>query len=67
MAGRPVFVGAVQDTLSCPEPPVTVGAPGAAGGSFTSLTLTVTLMVSSTVASGRLYLFTPSMACTVME
>ena len=64
----PGFAGAVQETLNCVvELAVTVGAVGAPGGSFRSLTLTVTLMVASIVVSGRLYLFTPSVACTVME
>ncbi len=64
----PGLAGAVQETLNCVvELAVTVGAAGAPGGSFRSLTLTVTAMESSIVASGWLYLSTPSVAFTVME
>ena len=55
MAGLPVMFGAVQDTSSCVlgvgECCHTDGAAGAAGGSFTSVTLMVTAIVSSTFVS----------------
>ena len=47
--GRPVLSGAVQVTsklVVLPEVAVTVGAAGATGASFRSLTLRVTLIVS---------------------
>ena len=58
MAGLPVVLGAVQLTLTLEvDAPDTVGAPGASGGSSTSLTLIVTPCVVESV---------PSLAVTVV-
>ena len=71
MAGLPVIVGAIHDTSSLVVGVVvlaaTVGAAGAPGGSFTSVTLMVTAMVSSAVAvfSVLPLLSLPSLAFTV--
>ena len=47
MSGLPALVGAVQLTLTLLEDaPVTVGAPGASGGSSSSVTLIVTPCVA---------------------
>ena len=57
MAGRPVFVGAVQLTsrlVVLPEVAVTEGSAGASGGSFTFVTFSVTSMVALAVPSDAL-------------
>ena len=46
---------------------VTVGASGAVGGSLTSVTLMLTLMVSSAEASGLPVVSLPSLTLTVTE
>ena len=69
MAGLPVMSGAVHDTsslvLGSSAFPETVGPAGAAGGSFTSVTLIVTAMVSSIVVSAVPPAFLPSVTFTV--
>ena len=69
MAGLPVMSGAVHDTSSfvfgVVAFPETVGWAGAAGGSFTSVTLMVTAMVSSIVVSAVPPAFLPSVTFTV--
>ena len=52
MSGRPTFEGAVHVTsrLVVPEP-VTVKSTGASGGSFTSVTLTTTVICAVSVPS----------------
>ena len=68
MAGLPVIVGAVHDTsilLAGVVVLVDTVMVGAAGGSFTSVTLIVTAMVSSTVVSAVPLPFLPSVTLTV--
>ena len=76
MAGRPAFAGAVQFTFTLErDAAVTVGAPGASGGSSTSVTLIVTscedefvpsLAITVTVQFVRLSWFRSGPPCTVI-